>query len=305
MTLKYIVGFDESPPARAALDFTRGLARRTGARVVAAHVYPSLAGLYAAPFGAPAPFAYAAVEGTAQAAAERRLADIAGDVEARSFANASVSAELHELARVEAAALLAIGATHHGAVGRVVLGSIAERVVHGAPCPVLVVPERDGGRAIETIAVAYDGHTESRRALRAAEVLAARIGASMRLVTAVEAGPAAVYLPASVDEIDAALGSSGSALLARAAERARGRGLRVETTLVLAPAGPAIVAACAEGVDLLVTGSRGYGPLRSVMLGAVSRYIADHAPCPVLVLPRGARMAVLTEPLTAAAAAGG
>ena len=43
-----------------------------------------------------------------------------------------------------------------------------------------------------------------------------------------------------------------------------------------------------EHVGLLVCGSRGYGPLRSVLLGGVSRRLVDGAQCPVLVLPREA-----------------
>jgi nucleotide-binding universal stress UspA family protein len=39
--------------------------------------------------------------------------------------------------------------------------------------------------------------------------------------------------------------------------------------------------------DLLVLGSRGYGPLRAVLLGGVSRRVAAEAHCPVVVLPRG------------------
>ncbi len=40
-------------------------------------------------------------------------------------------------------------------------------------------------------------------------------------------------------------------------------------------------------VDLLVCGSRGYGPLRGVVFGSVSRRLLDAARCPVLVVPRG------------------
>jgi nucleotide-binding universal stress UspA family protein len=47
-----------------------------------------------------------------------------------------------------------------------------------------------------------------------------------------------------------------------------------------------IAEACREGVDLLVTGSRGYGPMTRVLLGSVSRRLVDEAPCPVLVVPR-------------------
>jgi nucleotide-binding universal stress UspA family protein len=42
-----------------------------------------------------------------------------------------------------------------------------------------------------------------------------------------------------------------------------------------------------ENLDLLVCGSRGYGPLRAVLLGGVSRRLAADARCPVIVLPRG------------------
>jgi nucleotide-binding universal stress UspA family protein len=48
-----------------------------------------------------------------------------------------------------------------------------------------------------------------------------------------------------------------------------------------------------EQLDLLVCGSRGYGPLRSVLLGGVSRALAHHAHCPLLVVPRAARQEAL------------
>jgi nucleotide-binding universal stress UspA family protein len=42
----------------------------------------------------------------------------------------------------------------------------------------------------------------------------------------------------------------------------------------------------ASDLDLLVIGSRGYGPLRSVLLGGVSAKVMRSAPCPVFVVPR-------------------
>jgi hypothetical protein len=44
-----------------------------------------------------------------------------------------------------------------------------------------------------------------------------------------------------------------------------------------------------QHVDLLVCGSRGYGPARAVLLGGVSRRVAAEASCPVIVLPRGVK----------------
>jgi nucleotide-binding universal stress UspA family protein len=44
-----------------------------------------------------------------------------------------------------------------------------------------------------------------------------------------------------------------------------------------------------DGMDLLLLGSRGYGPRRAVLLGGVSHVVVREAACPVIVLPRGAR----------------
>jgi nucleotide-binding universal stress UspA family protein len=41
-------------------------------------------------------------------------------------------------------------------------------------------------------------------------------------------------------------------------------------------------------LDLLVLGSRGYGPIRSALLGSVSRALVPSSACPVVVLPRAA-----------------
>ena len=50
------------------------------------------------------------------------------------------------------------------------------------------------------------------------------------------------------------------------------------------------LARCSSELDLLVLGSRGYGPLRTVLLGSVSRTLVRTSRCPVVVLPRGAEV---------------
>ncbi len=47
------------------------------------------------------------------------------------------------------------------------------------------------------------------------------------------------------------------------------------------------LAAETEGVDLMIAGSRGYGPHQAVLLGSVSGRLVRDASCPVLVVPRG------------------
>ncbi|MEO8687762.1 MAG: universal stress protein [Solirubrobacteraceae bacterium] len=45
-------------------------------------------------------------------------------------------------------------------------------------------------------------------------------------------------------------------------------------------------------VDLLVIGSRAYGPLRAVLLGGVSGKVIRSASCPVIVIPNGAQSGI-------------
>jgi len=304
MVPEYIVGYDGTEPSRAALEFTRVLARQTGAEVVAAYVYATLTSLYVSPFGFAAPselYAEAAQDG--RVAAERLLEPLPAGIGRRAVPSGSVPMELHGLARDDHAALLAVGATHRGTLGRLVPGSIAERLLHGSPCAVLVVAQDARLGPIETIAVAYDGRRESRHALRAAEALALCSGASLRLIAAIDPWPAGIDLPRGIDELDEAFGNHIDDVLEHAASGLRTRGFEVETHAERAAPGPAVVRCCEHGVDLLVTGSRGYGPLRTVLLGGASRHIVDHAPCPVLVIPRGVSTTLVSDDVVAALSA--
>ncbi len=60
--------------------------------------------------------------------------------------------------------------------------------------------------------------------------------------------------------------------------------LRIESQVVSGYPGRVLVDLSADA-DLLVVGSRGFGPLRSALLGSVSNYVVHHARCPVVVVP--------------------
>jgi nucleotide-binding universal stress UspA family protein len=67
---------------------------------------------------------------------------------------------------------------------------------------------------------------------------------------------------------------------------ALGAGAVVDQQLFGSDPAAAILYVAAVDVDLLVLGSRAYGPVRRALAGSVSSGAVRHAPCPVLLTPR-------------------
>ena len=103
--------------------------------------------------------------------------------------------------------------------------------------------------------------------------------------------PAAVYVPGSAGIYAAGMGDEirgGLAHEARKAVDELGEGVLAEWRVLDGPPARTLLGATDEGIDLLVMGSRAYGPLRTVLMGSNARQVIDHASCPVLVVPRSA-----------------
>ena len=197
---------------------------------------------------------------------------------------------LHDAAEQLGAAAVVVGSTHHGRVGRVVAGDVAAGLLHGAPCPVAVAPRGFADDAVPgRIAVAYTDMPESRAALATATELAERTSGTISVLSVVEPIDWTGAAAAPAAGLDAR--HRGRAARVRRADGRRGarhvagarpRGRRG------ALGGTAVdeLAAASERFELLVCGSRGYGALRSVLAGGVSRGLAHTARCPLLVVPR-------------------
>jgi hypothetical protein len=82
-------------------------------------------------------------------------------------------------------------------------------------------------------------------------------------------------------------GRGGARAKARGRDR-RGSGGDFDRAAARARRSGATIAEAAEDFDLLAIGSRAYGPVRRALLGSVSARLVSNAPCPILVLPRGA-----------------
>lgn len=224
-----------------------------------------------------------------------RLRTTHGDesVEVEAIANPSPSHGLHELAEQEDAGLIVVGSTHTGRAGRVLPGSTAERLLHGSPCPVAVAPEGYAERSGEEPAIigcGYDGSPSSQRALEAAGRVATASGARLRVIRVFE--PLAYDLPPGGVAIGG-LPSYNLTLRERASMELDSAVASIESDPEIEPrfavGDPVrVLAAASEELDLLVVGSRGYGPMRAVLVGGVSGRLVTQAACPVIVFPRGA-----------------
>jgi len=194
-------------------------------------------------------------------------------------------------ARVDTAALGATSAPralHLAAVelgaGLLVVppGTTAERLLDGAPCAVAVVPTETGdenddgeddaepGVAFAAIGVGLVETPEAGAAARGAELLARRAGARLRVLCAVRPGNA---------ELHRRVEESASAMLS--AEP----GVPIDIDVDDRDPCDLLVGASSE-VDVLVCGSRCYGPHPATIRGGVTRRVTAEAACPVIVMAR-------------------
>src|SRR4051794_15903434 len=170
-----LIGVDATERSEDAIAFGGRLADAAGADVVVACAYP-----YSDIPSRAANSTYRTVlrdEALETVRAMRaRLDGIPEEQTAiRVMANTSPAHALHDLADSERAALLIVGSTHTGRGGRVLPGSTGERLMHGAPCAIAVVPkdyrERDE-TPIRRIGVGFTDTAEGRAAVFAAANLA-------------------------------------------------------------------------------------------------------------------------------------
>jgi nucleotide-binding universal stress UspA family protein len=229
----------------------------------------------------------------AEAAIAQSAEGIAGGERVRPLTVAASSAArgLQEAAEEERPALIVLGSSHRGRIARVLAGTTAERLLHGAPCPVAVAPlgfHEHARERIATIGVAYDGSEEAKAALSAAVSLARASRAHLRVIRVIDtitmaapgyfSGP--VHTPPTDEMRASALGRLADVVATLDDDIAA-------EPMVLTGDAEHELASRTAGLDLMITGSRGYGPRGAVFLGSVSGRLVRDAHCPVVVVPRG------------------
>jgi nucleotide-binding universal stress UspA family protein len=289
-----IIGYDADSSGADALTLGIGLGVALGLRVIVAKVHaspaPIGAGRVDAEWVADRRAASAAVLATAERQVqELQLGSPTTAVEFRLVPSSSAARGLDDLAEAESAALVVVGsAATEGYERRVFAGSTASRLLSGTECPIVVAPKGLAGvgwKGLSRIGVAYLHTAEGALALQAAADLARRTGASLHLVTAVAEEASVVPWLVGVDGEQAFAATVREGVQTSLDQAvATTEGLQVSAGLLVGD----VVGLLADlpDVDLLVCGSRGYGPVRRVLLGGVSSRLMRRSVNPILVLPR-------------------
>lgn len=269
-----VTGYEDTPGGHDALVLGAQLTRLTGLSAVVATVYPTdargLAVVARDPRWRDKARAVAAGRFTR---ARRLIGDGWGDDEPEFVAltPGSVADVLADHADDVGAAVLVVGSTGHGLLGRLAPGRTVQRLLPLARCPVAIAPRgyRHLGTGVMTVvAVAYDGSAEADRAVTTAVHLAGRTGAAVRVVTVAE--------------------TAGGVPAAQATAHKAMASLPVEVDafcdVVVGPVA-ATLAALPDRTDLLVVGSRGYRFMQRLLLGGVAGVLVRTARYPVIVVP--------------------
>jgi nucleotide-binding universal stress UspA family protein len=226
----------------------------------------------------------------ARVLAERIVERDGGELKVIHVEKGSPADALQALAERGDADLIVLGSTHHAHIGSVAPGAVAEHLLHGARCRLVIAPKGYGAvdhsqDRLRVAAVGFDGMAESYSALDEAAKLATKFGGSLRVVgvatpvPAIGAGAAQAAGAESGPDFQTQLNNAVAELPPE---------LRALPVFERGDPVEKLLEAAEMGVDLLVLGSRGFGPVMRLLIGSVSSRVIREASCPVLVVPRPA-----------------
>jgi nucleotide-binding universal stress UspA family protein len=195
-----------------------------------------------------------------------------------------------DLAEEISGELIVMGGRGHGTLGRLLLGSVSEGVVHHATRPVLVMRGGEGAWPPRRIVIGEDGSSAAKGAGELALGVGALYGARGILVRAYPELPEADRAGRTLDPraVDDALRRAERELHERAEELGSISGATLKIGLAAGDPAAAVLAEAREdeGATLVAVGSRGLGLARRLRLGSVSTKVLRAAGGPVLVYPR-------------------
>src|SRR5688572_585664 len=291
---RLLVPTDFSAASDAALAYAKRLAEPLGASLDVIHAFedPFTTAAFAAPVYTPLP---PGLRENLLQEADRRLAERL-PVEQRVRFNGRTEIVTGTPARAIAdhatqrgTDLIVIGTHGRSGVRHLLLGSVAERVIRTAPCPVLTVRQAPA-HGIRTLLVPLDFSESSDSALQYAFLLAERLGAVVQLLHVLDDPFLAdgltveAYIGQSPTERAMTLEDARQRLAQRALPP-HATGLTIEREVLFGDVAATIAEyASVRGADLIVMGTHGRSGVAHLLMGSVAERLVRTAPCPVLTV---------------------
>jgi nucleotide-binding universal stress UspA family protein len=192
-------------------------------------------------------------------------------------------------AQAQQADLIVMGTHGRRGYDRLMLGSVTDRVMRRAPCPVLAVCQRPTdsraagekpghGHRLSRILFCADFSENSERGLSHAFSATAEYDAELTLLHVVEKVPS----PAKTEEVIAA----ATVRLDKLIPAEAGKTLKIKTAVRIGKPYRQIIQLAEEAqIDLVIAGVHGYGSLDPAVFGSTTYRVIQLGPCPVLVHP--------------------
>lgn len=307
MVKRILVPLDGSPLAERALTVAHRLAERAGGTLLVIRVpVPVPMTLRSYPFSGPEVLWPEQAHDRGRWEAEEYLAQVAQELAGSSvplrteIIGGDPASVITAVAKQQRTDLIAMSTHGRSGFSRWILGSVAEKVLRSAPCPVLVVRSAE---PIRHILLPLDGSRQSERALPVSLELAQALDASLTLLhaTGSDLPVPGLYPQRGSDRTHIRLAapvSSPRAYLERIAAQCSGPNREIKLALRRGSAAEAILDFARENAtDLIAMATHGRSGLSHWVYGSVTEKVLRGAETSLLVVPsyrgRGSRRSKL------------
>jgi nucleotide-binding universal stress UspA family protein len=201
-----------------------------------------------------------------------------------------VAGVILDTAEAEEIDLIVMGTHGRSGVSRWIMGSVTERVLHGAPCPVLAVRSDE---PLQHMLITLDGSPLAERVLPPALAVAEKLGCHVTLLR-VEQPPD--YSPTFVHQLESVEAGLGEQYLMDIAaqpgeyleqliSRFRPRNLSIQGVVTHGPVAQSILEFVEyHDVDLIAMSTHGRSGLQRWVYGSITEKVLRNAPCAMLVV---------------------
>jgi nucleotide-binding universal stress UspA family protein len=195
--------------------------------------------------------------------------------------------EVLAAARETRADVVVLGTHGRGGFDRLLIGSVAEKLIRRLDCSVLAVCHESGHalkapHEIRRIVIATDFASSSLKGLSDGLAIARKTGADVTVVHAIEHAPEPHAHPEAAS-YRAALLEEGLSKVKQALAEAGGEPRDTPRIAFGRPSEQILDVAASEGADLIVMGAQGHGMIEHLISGSNTQHVIRNASCPVLI----------------------